>query len=121
MIASSNYIKELKEQHFVAPQMVTEYVNTMILTKVQKNFVFKETLTYMSVLSRQLLKCIKSKEKKMLDIQVLSNEIDRGMWSRESYSSSLDMFPLLKDIYNPIIKFNYNESNFYSFIDANKL
>ena len=61
-----------------------------------------------------------AKEKKILDIEVLSNEIDKGMWSRNS-TSNLELFPKLKEIYNPRIKFNYNESNFYKFIDTKKL
>ena len=62
-----------------------------------------------------------AKEKKILDIEVLSNEIDKGMWSRNSTSKKKELFPKLKEIYNPRIKFNYNESNFYKFIDAKML
>ena len=40
-----------------------------------------ECLRYLSKLSRKLLRSIKYSEKKELDLQMITNEIDIGMWS----------------------------------------
>ena len=58
-----------------------------------------------------------------MDLQVLSNEIDLGMlWSDTRTQDPIEESLLNQQlVFNPVIKFNYNESNFLAFIDLDKI
>ena len=57
-----------------------------------------------------------------MDLQTLNNEIDIGMWSDTLTQEQIQQSVLTQQlIYNPVVKFNYNESNFTSYIDLGVL